>query len=149
LIDTKEDDDGGGLGTDPNYSAAVPSERETLLAAMAELDETINDVHVALETARQNQRKFARLIAAGHPVENSFVALRTNESRRPLNNCLDQLEAGRHRVRTLVFALGLTEGLTISALARLFAFSRQLASRYAKEARAAGAPDPGPDPKTR
>jgi hypothetical protein len=51
---------------------------------------------------------------------------------------LDELEAARHKVRTALFALGLSEGMTISELGRLYGFSRQLAARIAREARGTG-----------
>ena len=50
---------------------------------------------------------------------------------------LDELERARHRVRTAVFALGLSEGMTIGELGRLYGFSRQLAARVAAEVRRA------------
>ena len=118
------------------YSAPVPTERESLLAAMVELDEVVGTVLVALTIARESHRQFGRLIARGESVENAFAALKDRDSRQPLNERLDSLEAARHRVRTGIVGLGLSEGLSISQLGRMFAFSRQLASRYAREARA-------------
>ena len=50
---------------------------------------------------------------------------------------LAELERIRHRVRTAVFALGLSEGMTIGELGRLYGFSRQLAARVAREVREA------------
>ena len=48
---------------------------------------------------------------------------------------LDELERARHRVRQSVFALGLSEGMSIGDLGRLYGFSRQLAARIAREVR--------------
>jgi len=48
---------------------------------------------------------------------------------------LKTLEEARHRSRTAVFAVGMAEGVSIGELARLYGSSRQLAQRFAKEAR--------------
>jgi hypothetical protein len=113
----------------------MPTERESLFAAMVELDEVVGSVLVALTIARESHRQFGRLIARGDSVESAFTALKDRDTRQPLNEKLDSLEAARHRVRTGIVGLGLSEGLSISQLGRMFAFSRQLASRYASEAR--------------
>jgi hypothetical protein len=48
---------------------------------------------------------------------------------------LKELERARYEARSAAFALGLTEGLSIGELGRLYGVSRQLAQRFAKEAR--------------
>ena len=57
--------------------------------------------------------------------------------RRALLDSLQELERATHDARRGTFALGLTEGMTIAELGRLYGFSRQLAARYAGEVRAA------------
>jgi hypothetical protein len=51
-----------------------------------------------------------------------------------MNDALARVEEIRHRIRLLVFAQGMEEGMSIGELGRRYGFSRQLASRYAKEA---------------
>ena len=48
---------------------------------------------------------------------------------------MTKIEQCRHEARLKVFALALDQGMSIGALARAWGFSRQLAARYAKEAR--------------
>jgi hypothetical protein len=54
-----------------------------------------------------------------------------------MNDALNAVELVRHEMRLKIFQIGLDEGMTIGDLGRAFGFSRQLASRIAKEARAA------------
>jgi hypothetical protein len=48
---------------------------------------------------------------------------------------MNEVESARHKVRRMAFARGLEEGMSIGELGRIWGFSRQLAARYAKEAR--------------
>jgi hypothetical protein len=52
-----------------------------------------------------------------------------------VNDALNRVERCRHEARRAVFAAALKEGRTIGELGRAWGFSRQLAARYAKEAR--------------
>jgi hypothetical protein len=52
-----------------------------------------------------------------------------------LDGALARLERVRHAMLLRVFAVALEDGMSIGELARNYGFSRQLASRYAKEAR--------------
>lgn len=52
-----------------------------------------------------------------------------------LDEALARLERVRHAMLLRVFAVALEDGMSIGELARNYGFSRQLASRYAKEAR--------------
>jgi hypothetical protein len=67
----------------------------------------------------------ATALAASHPAE----------TRNAMNDALNGVEAARHSMRLRLFKLGLDQGLSIGELGRIFGFSRQLASRYAKEAK--------------
>ena len=113
----------------------MATERESLLADIRELDKAIGTLQEALEAAKQTHRRFGRVVAHLGSIEQAFLDVRGHQTRVQLNESLDALEAARHRVRTGIVALGLSEGLSIGQLGRKFEFSRQLASRYAKEAR--------------
>jgi hypothetical protein len=52
-----------------------------------------------------------------------------------MNEALKEVERARHEMRLAVFAEALERGTSIGQLGRVFGFSRQLAARYAKEAR--------------
>ena len=56
--------------------------------------------------------------------------------RQSLSDAIIEFEAARHRFRLALVAVGLDHGMTARQVGDAFAFSRQLASRYVKEARA-------------
>ncbi len=57
------------------------------------------------------------------------------EEREDLQEALFLLEQRRRESRITAFRSALDHGVSISELARIWGFSRQMASRYAKEAR--------------
>jgi hypothetical protein len=72
------------------------------------------------------------------PVADYSAALKgaqVSEDREDLNEALFRLEQRRRESRIASFRSALDHGVSISELARLWGFSRQMASRYAKEAR--------------
>jgi hypothetical protein len=86
------------------------------------------------------QREVTLRTALGQPASIEFsVALsqaRITENRDVLNEALFELEQRRRASRVASFRSALAHGITISELSRIWGFSRQMASRYAKEARA-------------
>lgn len=67
-------------------------------------------------------------------IDEAFSANPSVEARATANEALNAVIQARHEVRVRVVRAGLDEGMTIGELARQFNFSRQLGSRYAKEA---------------
>lgn len=55
--------------------------------------------------------------------------------RRTLSDAMSDFESARHRVRVALVAVALDNGMTSAETGEAFCFSRQLASRYVKEAR--------------
>ena len=55
--------------------------------------------------------------------------------RQSVSEAMGELEAARHRFRLALVAVALDNGMTAGQIGAAFAFSRQLASRYLKEAR--------------
>lgn len=104
---------------------------ERLLDALAELRRTTR-------SAESDIRKALKLALSGSDIATAVVAFNPSGTRQSMNDALDEVEAARHEMRLRIFQIGLNEGMTIGDLARAFGFSRQLASRIAKEARAAG-----------
>jgi hypothetical protein len=58
------------------------------------------------------------------------------QTRRGMSEAVTEFEAARHRYRLALVAVAVDHGLTARQIGDSFAFSRQLASRYLKEARA-------------
>ena len=80
-------------------------------------------------------RRALKLAKNGADVATALEACSPVETRQTMNTALRGVEASRHKLRLRIFELGLDQGLTIGNLGRIFGFSRQLASRYAREAR--------------
>jgi hypothetical protein len=58
------------------------------------------------------------------------------QTRRGISEAVTGFETARHRFRLALVAVAMDHGLTARQIGDSFAFSRQLASRYLKEARA-------------
>jgi hypothetical protein len=101
---------------------------ENLIEALAEL----RRVTLATET---DVKRALRLTLAGADITTALEAVNPAGTREAMNEALAGVEAARHAMRRRIFELGLDEGLSIAALGRAFGFSRQLAARYAKEAK--------------
>jgi hypothetical protein len=72
------------------------------------------------------------------PVDDFSEALKEaqiTEQREDLNEALFTLERCRRESRIASFRTALEHGVSINELSRIWGFSRQMASRYAKEAR--------------
>jgi hypothetical protein len=65
-----------------------------------------------------------------------LVPPEAGQIRQDVSDAVTEFEAARHRFRLALVALGVDHGMTARQVGDAFAFSRQLASRYLKEARA-------------
>ena len=101
---------------------------DELLTALGDLRVATSQAEVAIrraiEGAEQRMDTLSVVSSAGPAV-----------TREGMNDALKALETARHRARLAVFASALDDGVSIGELGRTFGFSRQLAARYAKEAR--------------
>jgi len=117
------------------------------------VDHVLTEYEVEVEQALSDRRDTAaRLIdLLGHEVDEydpRVEAVRTGRVemllepqfagpiRRGLSDAIIEFEAARHRFRLALVAVALDHGMTARQVGDAFAFSRQLASRYVKEARA-------------
>jgi hypothetical protein len=73
----------------------------------------------------------------GVDIAAALAETRPSEMRDIINEAMTKVELCRHETRKRVFAVALDQGMSIGSLARAWGFSRQLAARYAKEAREA------------
>jgi hypothetical protein len=113
------------------------TERRALQKALADLDQTMERTQQVLAEAGSTYGTLRTRVAEKVPVADAFSDMAMPWS--DVGRQLDELEGARRRVRSAVFALGLSEGMTISDLGRLYGFSRQLAARIAREVREEGA----------
>lgn len=101
---------------------------QTLLEALAALRDVTRSTEVTIRSMLKKVNQGADLsdtISGGDPAT----------ARHAMNEALKEVERARHEVRLAVFAEALDRGTSIGQLGRVFGFSRQLAARYAKEAR--------------
>ncbi len=113
----------------------MPTNQQKAMELCEQLLETLADLRKATRATEATTRKALKLVEAGAPVSAGLAVAAPSATRQTMNDALEAVEKARHQVRLLVFATGLDEGMTIGELGRAFGFSRQLASRYAREAR--------------
>lgn len=89
----------------------------------------------ALRETEVSLRRALRKASKNGDLASATIAADPSKGRQAVNEALCALEQQRHEARRVVFALALEEGMSIGELGRLWGFSRQLAQRYAKEAR--------------
>jgi hypothetical protein len=99
---------------------------EQLLDALAEARKAIRATEVAL-------RRALKKVEQGSDVATAIATAHPAETRQLVNDTLTAVEQCRHEVRRTVFGAALKEGISIGDLGRSWGFSRQMASRYARE----------------
>jgi DnaJ-domain-containing protein 1 len=113
--------------------AGVPGER-----AADEIDhflESAKALRAQLRTNEANYRKLRRLLDRGADMRTILDSIDAGSARQDLSDALDELERSRHEVKLLIATEGLRQGMSIGEIGRAWGVSRQLAARYAKEAR--------------
>lgn len=108
--------------------------RGDAVQALECLADALNDAQRALRVAEANTR---RALRSENRVPTAAVlrAAPVAGYRPDVDQALTKLERARHKVVVANFRVALDDGMTITEFGRLYGFSRQLASRYAKEAR--------------
>jgi hypothetical protein len=103
---------------------------EDLLESLAELRKSTKATEATV-------RRGLRLAMNGADVATALGAVSPADTRQSMNDALKAVEEARHQMRLHIFEIGIQQGMSIGELGRIFGFSRQLAARYAKEAREA------------
>jgi hypothetical protein len=114
----------------------VSDTRAKALEDVERLLEGAKSLRADLRAKEACYRRVARHLEQGTGVAELMRQVDTGSARRELTASLDHFEHSRHQSRLSLIAAGLEEGMTIGQLGRSWGFSRQLAARYAKEARA-------------
>ena len=113
----------------------MSSKHTDAVADIDKLIEAMDSVIHALQASKRVLKRASKALSEGAAIATTLEASGAAETRAGANDVLQALESARHQSRLSIFAAGLDEGMTIGDLARAWGFSRQLASRYAKEAR--------------
>jgi hypothetical protein len=101
---------------------------ERVIEAMQDLRSVLENREKALRqaiTVREPALDYARAVKEAH----------VSEEQADLGEALFLLEQRRRESRIASFRSALDHGVSINELSRMWGFSRQMASRYAKEAR--------------
>ena|SRR3974390_1931799 len=117
----------------------MPQLKDEVVRSIDELIEANVSVRERLRDAERVLKRARKVFAQGASVAETFKVIPSAEPRQAaLMDALKSLTAARHRLRVAVIAAGIDEGMSIGELGRAFGVSRQLAARYAKEARGEG-----------
>jgi hypothetical protein len=109
--------------------------RTSALEEIEELLESAKRLRADLRVKETAYRRTARLLEKGEQIDAVLEASGARSGRQELTDSMDDFERHRHRTRSALTAVALDEGMTIGQIARQWGFSRQLASRYAREVR--------------
>ena len=105
--------------------------------AVESLEELIDALVVAgteIRNTEQSLRMALKRVREGEDLETVLRMVQPSGLRRSLNDALEVVNNRRHVTRLKVFALALEHGHSIADLGRAWGISRQLASRYVREA---------------
>ena len=115
------------------YVATVEIDKTELLEAIDAALASSRGCRQALRRAETAYRRFRRRIEDGSSVSEALSEPGILEIRQELTDSLNALESARHKARIAIIGHGVSEGLSLGAMARMFGFSRQLIARLAKE----------------
>jgi hypothetical protein len=113
----------------------VDDARKAVLEEIEVLLEAAKTLRRDLRAKEASYRRMARRVEQGVDIGTAMGSLGAHVQRQELTDTLDEFEHRRHRTRLAITAAALEEGMTIGDVGRAWGFSRQLAARYAKEAR--------------
>jgi hypothetical protein len=114
----------------------MTTNRDQVVADVETLIGAIDAAVRHLQADKRALRRAIKMLSEGSGMAETLATTRASDVRQGANEVLDALTTARHHSRLSIFAAGLDEGMTIGELARAWGFSRQLASRYAREAQA-------------
>jgi len=106
-----------------------------LVRDMAALVKATDELCEVLQRYQTMNAEVATRVERGELLTGALDAVEGPIRKREVTDSLARFEAARHQVRLAMFALGDEQDTSASALGRQLAFSRQLASRLAREAK--------------
>lgn len=106
--------------------------------AIRSVERVIEAMQALRQVLERREEALRRAISVREPVLDYAGAVKdahVSEEQEDLRDALFLLEQRRRESRIASFRSALDHGLSINELSRIWGFSRQMASRYAKEAR--------------
>jgi hypothetical protein len=108
--------------------------RSDAIREVAQLEEAARTLRAELRLIEAKYRRTRLSLEKGDSCPDVFSASGGGISRKRITDALESYEQQQHRTRTAIVAVALAEGMSVSGIGRAWGFSRQLASRYAREA---------------
>lgn len=121
----------------PSRSAADAT--QTAIRLVESLNQALENLRRSTRVVEKAARRSIKRMEMGADATTALAAAVPAETRSVLNDALKQVEEVRHEIRLYAFAVSLEQGVSVAELARQYGFSRQLAARYARDAREAQA----------
>ncbi len=112
-----------------------PGGRDRVLQSIERLLEVDREVRQRIQENETVLRRALKEFAKGTTVAEAMEKSQAGFGRQRVNEALDALTEARHEVRLAITVAGIEEGMSIGELGHAWGISRQLASRFAKEAR--------------
>jgi hypothetical protein len=109
------------------------NERDLALAGLREFQQEAASLRASLRSYETALNRVGRRIERGDVLHEAMDKVGLSDLRVDVVERLTSFEVARHRMRVACFRMSLTEGLSMTEVARLWGISRQLASRVAKE----------------
>jgi hypothetical protein len=109
--------------------------RDRVMGSIERLLEVDREVRKRIQENEVILRRALKEFGKGATVAEAMEKSHTGFGRQRVNEALDALTEARHEVRVAITMAGMEEGMSIGDLGRAWGISRQLASRFAKEAR--------------
>ncbi len=111
----------------------MPKTSETVAKAMLELIEANRATQQVLKKNELRLKRALKDLERGIDIRTAIEGTRPDTPRQSTNDVLGAYEAARHNLRLITMRELLATGMSIGEIGRRWGFSRQLASRYAKE----------------
>ncbi len=101
---------------------------------VSDLEEAARSLRAELRKMEANYRRTRSALEKEDSCPDVFAASGGGTARKRITDALEAFEQQQHRTRIAIVAVALAEGMSVSGIGRAWGFSRQLASRYAREA---------------
>ena len=118
-----------------NDASGISKNDAEAIRCTEQLIEAMQNLRRFLEMREETLRRALRPNEPASDFGGALKGAQITEHREDLNEALFTLERCRRESRIASFRSALDHGVSISELSRIWGFSRQMASRYAKEAR--------------
>jgi hypothetical protein len=116
-----------------DLEVSLPTTRDNLVGRIAQVIEANKHLETVLVDFRATLAQMSERVSGGETAVDALRNLNAPVSRRLVTESLEEFESARRQMRVAIMALALSQGSSISDVAKVLGISRQLASRLAAE----------------